>query len=50
MAINLRIGMGGHRIEVIVELFAVLPMITLSVAEPEHALLEDGLIAVHQPP
>jgi hypothetical protein len=40
--------MRGGRIEVIVELLAVFPMITLRVAEPEQALLEDGVPAIPQ--
>ena len=42
------VAVGRHRVEVVVELLDVLAVIALAVAEAEHALLQDRILAVPQ--
>ena len=42
------VAVGRHRVEVVVELLDVLAMIALAVAQAEHALLQDRVLAVPQ--
>ena len=40
--------MGGGRVEVVVALLHILPVVALGTGEAEQALLEDGVLAVPQ--
>ena len=42
------VAVGRHRVEIVVELLDVLAVIALAVAQPEHALLQDRVLAVPQ--
>ena len=42
------VAVGRHRVEIVVELLDVLAVIALAVAEAEHALLQDRVLAVPQ--
>src|ERR1700722_8706576 len=45
---QLHVGMCGRRIEIEVILLHVLPVMSLTVRQPEHPLLEDWILAVQQ--
>ncbi len=45
---RLGVGVGGGRIEVVVALFHILPVVALVPAETEEALLENGVLAIPQ--
>ena len=42
------VAVGRHRVEIVVELLDVLAVIALAVAQAEHALLQDRILAVPQ--
>ena len=41
-----RVTIGRHRVEIVVKLLDVLAVVALAIAETEHALLEDRVLAV----